>query len=118
MTVPASSITRLQVSVHRQRHAGKGARIGIGIGMIMALRAVADGDCGLAFTEPCSHGRGAELVAVSATAGLVWGSLIGAAVQTERWRDVGLDGVPAPRSARVWLMPARRGAGLAVSVAF
>ena len=119
IAIPTASITRVEISSARRRHAGKGALIGAGTGALLGLLASSgDTGCGLVLYEPCTTGRLARNVVVIAASAGLWGSLIGALVVSEDWREASVEDVRSPKQVRVSIAPVRRGARLALSVSF
>jgi len=117
--VPTASITKVQLSINHRRHGAKGALIGAGAGALVgALAMTGATDCGLVFYESCTADRVARNIAGLAAGGALWGTLIGALVVTEKWRDASVEDIRGAGQIRVSIAPVRRGAGLAVSVAF
>jgi hypothetical protein len=110
--IPTPSITRVELSTNRRRHAKQGALIGTGIGLVLGLLAgTGDGVC-YALCDP------SETIPAGAASGLLWGSLIGVLIVTEDWTDGRVEDVRPAKPVRISIAPVRRGAGLAVSIAF
>jgi hypothetical protein len=112
--VPYNQVARLQVSDGRNR--GKGAWIGMLVGLVAA------GGVYAATTSDCSEGGCAERFAWMAAPGMAAGALIGLAVAPERWKDV--DRVPdvtlfapSPRF-RIAVRPAHGGVAATASLSF
>ena len=85
VTIPLQTVSRIDVSVGRRGHGGKGALVGAAIGWLaMFLSTKSDpGECAPA-------GKCATLFAtfVGAPAGALAGCLIGSLVRTERWQEL------------------------------
>jgi hypothetical protein len=106
------SVTRVQLSTNRRRHAKQGALIGTGMGVVVGLLAgTRDSGC-YALCDP------SETIPAGAASGLLWGSLIGVLIVTEEWTDGRVEDIRPAKPVRVSIAAARRGAGLAVSIAF
>lgn len=88
--VQREAITQLDVSLGRRRHFLKGAKIGAGIGAVLAVLAAGEMRLG-------------EPLAVAATSGVLvggmYGAAIGALVKTDRWAAVPRTPVPVSSTA-------------------
>ena len=113
LVLPLASLTKLEVSQGMKSHIGRGALLGLLLGLVSAV-AVCVATVEEAETNtfapdllrPCNGGLTGAVFLGSVTLGVI----IGAAVKTESWQDVPLDRI------RVSLTP--RGGGLAVSAKF
>jgi hypothetical protein len=125
MAVPATSITRLEMSLGKKRHGLIGAVVGA---VVIGLTGFSDpidtsGNCDYQSSAPCSR---AEAVVIAALAGALLGGAVGHCVQTERWAPVALDAMaPVPPTAREThaapggaTVPARDAAPLRLSFRF
>lgn len=89
LQVPLDAVTALAIKVGRKRNAGRGALIGLGVGLVgfVAIDA-AEGGC--SSDEPlCDAGRAVGFVVLSG-GGLLLGTLVGLAVETDQWQELSL----------------------------
>lgn len=108
-TIPASEVRRLEVSVGRHSHAGRGAVIGSAVGGALGLLAVASAGNDYYYTD----GEKAVGVVGLTAMGAGVGALIGGLTHSERWQEVDV-----VRSSGVSLMvqPATRSVGLRLTL--
>ncbi len=117
VVVARPAVQRLEVAKGLKRATFEGGSIGFGLGVIagavVASTGAASRSCGGAFVDLCAIDTEAHVVEgglIGGAIGGVVGAGLGYLVRTERWE-------PLP-SARARVTLARRGAGLAVSLAF
>jgi hypothetical protein len=108
-TIPASEVRRLEVSVGRHSHAGRGAAIGSAVGGVLGLLAVASAESDYYYTD------GEKVVGVvGLTAmGAGVGALIGGLTHSERWQEVT---VMRPSGLSLMIRPATRSVGLRLTL--
>ena len=119
MTVPAASVTRVQILTARHRKTRKGLLIGLAAGAALGAFAGStdpgDGSgCGLnpSVYKPCTAGTAAAWAALTGISGAAIGALIGVFGHTETWTEVGLERV------QVQVAPTRGGGRLSMSFSF
>jgi hypothetical protein len=118
VTVPADSISGLEVSAGRKRQTQKGLAIGVLVGAaLFALLPLDEEYC--EYSGICSRGHA---IAIGALSGGLWGAGIGALIKTDRWVPASIPGWTMPaQGTRVGfsLRPTRGpGAAAAISVTF
>jgi hypothetical protein len=83
LVLPAANVRKLELSLGRRSHTGKGALLGFiagGVGVSIALAALCAGEC---------IGGGVIIVpAGGAVGGAILGAGIGALIRSDRWREV------------------------------
>lgn len=89
-TIPASQVRRLEVSVGRHSHAGRGAAIGSAVGGVLGLLAVASAGNDYYYTD----GEKAVGVVGLTAMGAGVGALIGGLTHSERWQEVNVTRSP------------------------
>jgi hypothetical protein len=109
VTIPLDRVRQLEISVGHQSNAGKGARIGLGVGAVTGL-ALGFGCASSDTLFQCSGGEVVESTVVFGLIGAGVGGLVGLASSSERWVKV------APVPVHVSLAPHRL--GLSVSLTF
>jgi len=113
LAIPVRSVTLLESSLGTRGHAGRGALIGLGAGMVggiaAALIVCSSGDCE---SSGFTRGDGTAIVATvlgagGAIAGCGVGALTGALIRTERWRATSIQELPygdgLPRESEIRL---------------
>ena len=99
--LPLSAVASFELSRGKKGNAGKGAKIGLVVGLVLGLGAAGEGK------ESLGGSRGGWIVC-GVVGGLLEGALIGALIQTEKWESVdpatllprvGALGVPEDRLA-------------------
>lgn len=111
VSVPLTTIREFEVS-HPVSNRGKGALIGLGVGVVSgAIVGAAEGSC--TQDQICIAPRGSEPLigaVVFGGAGALLGALLGSTIHSDRWESL------SSSRAKVTLAP--RGAGLALSLTF
>jgi hypothetical protein len=98
MTVPASSVTRVQVSSGKRRRVRKGMLIGSAAGAALGALAGSgalgtENGCSLDYPyvyEPCTASTAIRWAGLTALGGAMWGAVIGYHVRSETWTDSSL----------------------------
>lgn len=91
VTLPTSSVTRLEVFDGRKRHTWVGLLAGAALGVGLGYAAKVDADtCKDSYTTSCSRG---EAVATYGGAGALVGALVGALIQSDRWTPIAVGGL-------------------------
>ena len=109
LTIPASEVRRVEVSVGRHSHAGRGAALGSAVGGVLGLLAVASAG------NDYYYSGGEKVVGVvGLTAmGAGVGALIGGLTHSERWQEVD---VVRQSGVSLLVQPATRSIGLSLTV--
>jgi hypothetical protein len=96
VTLPTTSVSRLDVYAGKKRHTWHGLVAGaaVGVGLGFAAKVDADG-CNDSYTTACSRG---EALATYGGVGTLVGALVGSLIQSDRWTPVVL---PALRTSSV-----------------
>ena len=112
LAIPFASVTSLEVSRGQKSRTGRGALIGLGVGVVAgvgtALALCAEGDCNI--DGDITGAVALVLGAGGALVGAGIGALIGSQTKTDRWETVPLD--------RIHISLTPRGGGLEVSAKF
>lgn len=109
VTLPTTSVSRLDIYAGRKRHTWHGLVGGAAVGVALGFAAKVDADrCNDSYTTACSRG---EALATYGGGGALVGALVGTLIQSDRWTPVVLpalrtSAVPAGRAGR---MPLRFG---------
>ena len=112
--VPASAVTRLELSRGRSRlaGAGRGALWGAGIGLAFgALTSGLRDDPDLCGDDAstCEGYSMGEWLVLNTTGGALWGVIIGAIVGKERWDTIAVPGTTrTSMTVQPWIAPERR----------
>ena len=110
--VPASAVTRLEVSGGKNRTQGavRGIMWGAGIGLVVGAVSVNTADNSVCYDSrvgrsDCTVSSKGEWIAASAVGGALWGALFGALVGRERWDTVAVPGSHATAAMRPRIGP-------------
>lgn len=113
LELPTGSITRVEVSHGRHRHARLGLALGAALGLAAGFSIASDPkSCGFDQVAPCTASNKVFDVIAGALVYGGGGAFIGHKIRTETWSDTPLE------SPRVTVTPVRRGARLGVTVSF
>jgi hypothetical protein len=94
VTLPTTSVSRLDVYAGKKRRTWQGLLAGAAVGIALGFAAKVDSvACEDSYTTACSR---SEALATYGGAGALVGALVGTAFQSERWTPVAL---PALRSS-------------------
>jgi hypothetical protein len=109
VSLPRTSITRIEVSRGRRGHAASGALLGAVLGL--AVVALKDVGCG----EDCTReGASTGFILAAVGGGTLLGGGVGMAVRSERWESLPWAVGPARRASVVPLPPAPLGLRVAL----
>jgi hypothetical protein len=88
VTLPTSSVSRLDVYAGKKRRTWHGLVAGAAVGVALGFAAKVDSvDCKDSYTTACSRG---EALATYGGAGALVGALVGTFIQSDRWTPVAL----------------------------
>ena len=120
--VPASAVTRLELSHGKNRTQGavRGIMWGAGIGLVVGAVTVNAADNSTCYDSrfgrsDCTVSSKGEWIAASTVGGALWGALFGALIGRERWDTVALPGARATATVLPRIGPAGT-VGLAVTL--